>query len=166
MEPFETWCLTKTLHEAEPMCLEKSPFSDGTCSKHQLCSCWYKLGKVQFIHLRSVKECLGLFHSLTVTGYVNTAEQDSAGTRVDKTVNNKVKDKYEARCSDTHETPRVTKVHTMHRVWWVATNKHHPCLLWSLVNVRVRPQRPTVMITEGPHIRRDRHNKRKWRIWW
>lgn len=54
---------------------------------------------------------------------------------------------------------RGSKVWTLHGILWVANNNHHPCLWWGLVNVGVRPQWSTEMITESPHTARDRHYK-------
>ena len=82
MEPFKSWCLTKTQHEAEPMCLEESPLSvEVICSKHQVFFFFILIQmKVQFILLRNVKENVGLFHLLIVKIYVIHTELDSAGT--------------------------------------------------------------------------------------
>lgn len=51
-----------------------------------------------------------------------------------------------------HKT-RCSSAATLHHILWVANNNHHPCLLWGLVNVGLRPQWSTA--TQKLHTERE-----------
>lgn len=131
---------------------KRSHLSGFICTWH---SSWYKWGTVY-----SLEKCQGKvvvhFILLTVTRCIMHAQLDSTRAYADE----KVKVHW-------YTWHSVTKAHTLHSILWVAHNNNHPCLLWGLVNVGVRPQWSTVMITKSPHRARDRHYKRRNRnIWW